>query len=142
MKKKIDDITARLGQFIRVNNMEKATAKTGAEKFKFGSECNGYVSLQVEDVDGNGERCLLFTHTEHTDMEFIELDDSMTKFVYGRLYPANIARRDCYLIKTKHWDGRVRILRISKTQLKKADARARRHPKSITTKPAIIDMFD
>ena len=142
MKKKIDDLTPRLGQFIRVNNMEKAAAKTGAEKFKYGSEWNEYVSLQVEDVDGNGERCLLFTHTEHTDMEFIELDDSMTKFVFGRLYPANIARRDCYLIKTKHWDGRVRILRISKTQLKKADARARRHPKSITTKPAIIDMFD
>lgn len=142
MKKKIDDLTPRLGQFIRVNNMEKAAAKTGAEKFKYGRESNEYVSLQVEDVDGNGERCLLFTHTEHTDMEFIKLDDSMTKFVYGRLYPANIARRDCYLIKTKHWDGRVRVLRISKTQLKKADKRALQHPKSITTKPAIIDMFD
>ena len=142
MKKKIDDLTPRLGQFIRVNNMEKAAAKPGAEKYKYGSESNEYVSLQVEDLDGSGERCILFTYLEHTDMEFIELDDSMAKFVLGRLYPANIARRDCYLIKTKHWDGRVRILRISKSQLKKADARGRRHPKSITTKPAMIDMFD
>jgi hypothetical protein len=140
MKKKIDELHPKLGQFIRVNNMEKATAKTSQEKFKYGRENDRYVSLQIEDLDGDGERCLLFTYLEHTDMEFIELSDD--KLVFGRLYPSKIANKPCFLIKTKHWDGRVRILRVSASQLVKADARARRHPKTVTKKPAMVNMFD
>lgn len=145
---RIDKLTPKLGQFIRVNNAERFDALKGSfqskDKFKLPRyrESTFYVSLQVEDVDGNGERCLLFTPTEHTDMEFIELDPTLTRFVTGRLYPAVIGRKPCYLIKTKHWDGRARILRISKSQLAKADRRAMSHPKTITTKPAIVDMFD
>ena len=142
MNKKIDDITPKLGQFIRVNNMERATATTPQEKWKRARECSQYVSLQVEDVTSEGERCLLFTMTEFLFMNFVEFDTSMVKFVFGRLYPANIGKRDCYLIKTKHWDGTTHILRISQNELAKADARAIDHPKSITTKPAIVDMFD
>lgn len=144
---RIDKITPRLGQFIRVNNAERFDdLKDGFTnkvwKLKRYSESVFYVSLQVENVDGKGERCLLFTPVEHTDMEFIELDPSLTKFVMGRLYPAVIGRRPCYLIKTKHWNGSTRILRISKSQLTKADKRALAHPKTVTTKPAIVDMFD
>lgn len=127
-----------LGQFIRVENEER---KSGV--FRYSRGCAYYIALQVEDLDGNGERCILFTPTEHTNMKFITLPDLLlNKMVKGRIYPVNIARRDCFIIRTVNWDGKERIIRISESQLKTADQRAHKHPASLTKKDVLTDLFD
>ena len=56
--KQLDDNKIVLGQMVRVANQEK----------KF-NENELYVAVQVEDEDGENERCILFTEIELSDME-------------------------------------------------------------------------
>ena len=132
----IDDHNVKLGQCIRVVNVEK---KAGNDR----AGADTYVSIQVEDENGDNERCLLFTETEFTDMEFIRLPESIYGGMkLGRLYPAEIAKHCCYLIKSRHWNGGIIIKRISITQLTKADKRAVKHPESVTKKSFLSDLMD
>lgn len=132
----------KLGQCIRVQNVEKLEAK-GKDKFLRSAEGNDYVAIQIEDEDGKNERCVLLTHIEHTDMETVTLPDAITgKMVFGRLYCVRIAGEYTYFLKVKHWDGRNRILRVSDTQLSRANIRAIKHPKSLTKKGKLTDLMD
>lgn len=133
----IDEHSVKLGQCIRVVNVEK---KAGNDR----SGADTYVSIQVEDENGDNERCLLFTLAEFSDMEKIELHESLYKgMIIGRTYPAKIATRPCYLARVRHYDtGRIMLLRISITQLTKADKRAARHPESVTKKSFLSDLMD
>jgi hypothetical protein len=138
MAELIDDMPIKLGQLIRVRNVERSKDLKNHR-----AESIEYVSLQIEDEDSNNERCILFTHIEHTDMESVGLPEVLTeKMVYGRLYPCIIGKRSTFFCKVKHWDGRTRILRISKTQLTKMDKRAKAHPDSCTKKSLLTDMMD
>ena len=133
----IDKQDIKLGQCIRVANVEK---KAGNDR----AGADIYVSVQVEDENSDNERCLLFTETEFADMEKIELHESLYKgMVIGRMYPARIATRPCYLVRVRHYDtGRIMLLRISITQLTKADKRAAKHPESVTKMSFLSDLLD
>lgn len=142
INKEDEQLKIKLGQCIRVANLEKANA-IGVEKFRRGSEMSEYIAIQIEDEDGANERCILLTHTEHTDMESVKIPAAMSKgMVAGRLYCCMIAREYTFLLKVKHWDGRNRILRISDSQLKRADVRSTKHPKSLTKKGRLTDLMD
>lgn len=143
MKKKIDELTARPGQFIRVNNMERFEArKNNSSDLTRRAEHEYYISVQVFLTNSKEARCLLFTEREYERMDCVDHDETMDSIPLGKLHPTTINHKACYLLKSKHWDGGAQIIRVSKTLLKIADARARKHPKSITTKPALTDMFD
>lgn len=134
----IDKEDVVLGQCIRVWNVERQK-----DIKKHIHECAQYIAIQVEDYSGKKEYCILLTHINHTDMESVQLPMSMmNNMVDGRLYPVVIARKDTYLIKVAHWDGRTRILRISRKQLQEATDRAISHPMSCTKKTMLTDMFD
>lgn len=136
MANRIDDLKVELGTCIRVYNVEK---KEDPKKYK--SSNAEYLAIQVEDFDGNNERCILMTHIEHTDATSVKLS-FMEEMVAGRLYPTVIGGKELYLCKVKHWDGRVRILRISGSLLKRCDIRGQKHPKSCTKKSWITDLMD
>ncbi len=53
MAKVLDQVRVKQGRLIRVQNTDKT----------FGSS-DVYIAVQVEDADGNNERCLLFTEKE------------------------------------------------------------------------------
>lgn len=57
MKKceKIDKVRVVLGRLIRVENTGKA---------RFSNANTTYYAVQVEEADGSGERCLLFTEKQ------------------------------------------------------------------------------
>lgn len=134
----IDKNKIVLGQCVRVQNVEK---KNNPKARRF--EADDYVAIQIEDYDGNDEKCILLTYIEHTDMESVELNKSMlNNMVAGRLYPVKLGRKDTYLLKVNHWDGRTRVLRMSFGQLADADARAIKHPMSCTKKSILTDLFD
>ena len=134
----VDKLDIILGQCVRVQNVEK---KDNPKARRF--EADDYVAIQIEDYDGNDEKCILLTYIEHTDMESVELNKSMlNNMVAGRLYPVKFGRKDTYLIKVNHWDGRTRVLRMSYAQLSTAAYRAAKHPKSCTKKSILTDLFD
>ena len=134
----IDKNKIVLGQCVRVQNVEK---KDDSKARRF--EADEYIAIQIEDYTGNEEQCILFTHIEHTDMESVELNYSMiNNMVAGRLYPVKLDKKDTYLLKVNHWDGRTRVLRMSRVQLLNASYRAAKHPKSCTKKSILTDLFD
>lgn len=133
MANRIDDHEVTLGQCIRIEN----------SKPKHFFEAEEYLAFHVEDYFGDNERCLLLTTCEHTDMESVEFPDALMKGMkFGRLYPVKIAKRSTFIVKVRHYDGRTRVLRISKGQLAVADARANRHPECCPKKSWLNDLFD
>ncbi|MDA1335236.1 MAG: hypothetical protein O2794_04520 [bacterium] len=60
MVEKIDKVSVVAGRLIRVKNTKKA---------KFSNANNVYYAVQVENCNGKGERCLLFTEREIASAE-------------------------------------------------------------------------
>lgn len=136
----IDSNKIVLGQCIRVKNVEKENYPK-----VYANQNDMYIAIQIEDESGaeESECCILLTELEHTDMEYVKLPEVMTKnMVTGRLYNVNIGKINTYLLKVHHWDKRERIIRISKSQLKRAKYRAKKHQQSCTTKSMLTDMVD
>jgi hypothetical protein len=132
-KPQVDNLPVKLGQLIPVENVEQRSR----------AEFDRYIALHIEDLDSSNERCILFTPLEHTDMESVVLPEDITKhMVQGRLYPCTLGNRDTNLVSVTHWDGRSRVLRISATQLAKAERRASKHPESLPKKSFITDLMD
>ena len=125
---RIDTQKVRLGQSIRVINQEKKN-----------NENSIYVSLQVQDEDGNNERCLLFTQIELSDMQQVKLPFDM---VIGRLYSVEIDRKKTFLVKIINYNDQERILRISPHQLAMAENRMYRNPEDLTKKDKLTDLLD
>lgn len=126
----LNDTKVVMGKLIKVANQEKKI-----------NENEVYVSIQVEDEDGNNERCLLFTEVELSDMEKITFDFALNKMKDGRLYKAKIDNKDTYLMKINN-DGNEMILRISNSQLKIAESRSARNLEDLTEKSWITDLTD
>lgn len=61
-------------------------------------------------------------------MEKIKFDFAMGKMVQGRLYNANIDKKDTYLLKISNGNMNNMILRVSKTDLKMAEKRSESNP--------------
>ena len=126
--KKID---IKMGNLILVKNTQRKP-----------TENEEYISLHVEDEDGENERCLLFTKTEISDMEKIGSKFLMENMKNGRLYKFMIAGSETNLVKVCHQDGRQMIFRISNTQLEKADFRRIKNPEDLTEKGFWEDLKD
>ena len=126
--KKID---IKMGNLILVKNTQRKP-----------TENEEYVSLHVEDEDGENERCLLFTKIEISDMEKIGSKFLMENMKNGRLYKFMIAGSETNLVKVRHQDGRQMIFRISNTQLEKADFRRIKNPEDLTEKGFWEDLKD
>lgn len=134
----VDNIPVKLGQLIPVANVEQTESPK-----KLSTESDRYIALHIEDYTGDNERCVLFTLIEYTDMESVVLPEDLLKsMVKGRLYPCTLGNRDTNLVSVTHWDGRTRVLRVSATQLAKAERRASKHPDSLPKKSLITDLMD
>lgn len=129
--KQLDDNKIVMGQMVRVANLQK----------KF-NENEQYIAIQVEDEDGNNERCLLFTEIELSDMEKITFNFASEKMVTGRLYSAIIDRKSTFLIKLSNDFETEAIYRISPTQLTAAEERAKRNPEDLTKKGWFTNLTD
>ena len=124
------DLKVELGQLIRVTNLNKRA-----------QENEIYVSLQVEDEDGENERCILFTEIETSDMEKISAS-FLSSLVCGRIYKCIIGRYQTNIVKVKNYAGEIRYFRLSNSQLKKAERRAARNLEDLTKKSVLTDLFD
>jgi hypothetical protein len=131
MVKKIEELEVKLGQMLKVANQEK----------KF-NENELYVSVQVEDENGENERCLLFTEIELSDMEKITFDFAFEKMVCGRIYKAVIDQKETNLIKMTNAIGENKIYRVSNSQIATSEERAKRNPEDLTKKSLITDLMD
>jgi hypothetical protein len=131
MAEKIDDFKTVMGQMIMVKNQDKVAAAN-----------ERYVSLHVENEDGNNERCLLFTEIEISDMEKVTMEFLRTSMVMGRLYEAIIDKRLCYLCRVKNRSEYEMILRISPHKLAQAENRAMKNPEDLPKKDFLTDLMD
>ena len=131
MAEKIDNLKTVMGQMIMVKNQEKlATAN------------DQYIAIHVEDEDGNNERCILFTEIEISDMEKISMDLLKNSMVAGRLYKANIDKKDVFLCLVKNRIGMEMILRITPFKLSQAENRASKNPEDLPKKDFLTDLLD
>lgn len=120
----------QLGTLIKVQNKNRR---------KFQNQ--HYVALQVEDLSGQKQFCILFTQIQLADMQKIQAQWMQKELIFGRIYPIVINRRQTNLIKIKN-DNIVHILRVSNTQLNKAEKRAAKNPQDLTKKSLLTDLFD
>lgn len=125
------DADVKMGNLILVKNTKKKP-----------TENDEYVSLHVEDEDGENERCLLFTQIEISDMEKVQSKFFLESMKNGRLYKVVIDGNQTNLVKVVHKDGREMIFRISNTQLEKADFRRIKNPEDLTEKGFWEDLRD
>lgn len=124
------DLEIKLGQLIRVTNLNRKSLENEL-----------YVSLQVEDEDGNNERCILFTEIELSDMQKIS-GNFLTSLKDGKIYKCKIGNRDTNIIRVKNYIGMDLFLRVSNSQLRKAEKRAERNKEDLTEKSIWTNMFD
>lgn len=121
----------KMGNLVLVKNTQRKTM-----------ENSEYISLNVEDEDGENERCLLFTRVEMSDMEKVQSKFFLKNMKNGRLYKVVIDGNQTNLVKVVHKDGREMILRISNTQLERADFRRINNPEDLTKKGFLTDIVD
>lgn len=127
----LDTNKIKLGQIIRVANKEKKI-----------QENQNYIAIQIEDENGDNERCILFTEIEFSDLEKITFNFAFEKMVNGRLYNAIIDKKETFLVKLTNGTGEEKIYRISKTQLNSAEERAKKNPEDLTKKNWFVDLMD
>ena len=133
MAELIDNVEVKLGRAIRVRNLNP---KKGEVDF--------YIAIQVEDLDGKNERCILFT--EH-ELELCPVLDITWDLVPGRLYPYADNQYSGYIVKTFTYSARrnewyVVVRRITIARLLRAEERAEKNPEDLTKKSWIVDWLD
>lgn len=124
------NLKVELGQLIRVNNLNKKSNENAL-----------YVALQVEDENGCNERCILFTEIQLSDMEKIKAE-FLNNLVFGRIYRFEFNKKETNVIKVKNYDGKIKFLRVSDSQLLRAQKRAQRNQQDLTKKSFLTNMFD
>lgn len=123
------DLKIILGQLIRVKNLKKRL-----------HENEIYVSLQVKYEDKT-ERCILFTEIEISDMEKIS-GEFLKLLDYGYIYKCVLGKRETNIIRVKNFNGEDKFLRVSNTQLRKAERRAELNAEDLTEKSFFTNLFD
>ena len=127
----LEDKKVKLGSLIKVKNTNKRKLENDV-----------YVALQVEDLNGDNERCLLFTEIEIADMEKVQCDWIEKDLVAGRIYPITIGNRQTNLIKVFNQNDSTKLFRVSNTQLKRAEKRAAKNPEDLTKKSWFTNLID
>jgi hypothetical protein len=141
MPELLEDIPVKLGNVILVKNIEKT--KRDEKTDRQINEPAVYVSIQVEDYNGKHERCILLTEHEYKSLPEVKLPTEFTaKLLVGRLYPVNIGKTDAYFLAINSAEGWSRLVRVGAWLLTKADARAAKHPESVTKKNWFRDLVD
>lgn len=133
MAEMIDNVEVKLGRAIRVKNLDPQHG-----------EAEVYVALQVEDLNGKNERCVLFT--EH-ELDLCPVLDITWDLVPGRLYPYADNQYSGYIVKTFTYSARrdewyVVVRRITAARLQHAEERAEKNPEDLTKKSWIVDWLD
>ena len=129
--KQLDENKIKLGNVVRVANQEKKV-----------HENEQYIAIQIQNEDGNDERCILLTETEFSDMQKITFEFAKNKMIAGRLYNAIIDKKQTFLVKINNGQGNEYIYRLSKTLLNIAQERAGRNPEDLTKKNWFDDLKD
>lgn len=133
MAEMIDDVEVKLGRAIRVKNLDPRKG-----------EAEVYIALQVEDLNGKNERCILFT--EH-ELNLCPVLDITWDLVPGRLYPYADNQYTGYIVKTFTYsktrdEWYIVVRRISTHRLEVADERAMKNPEDLTHKSWLVDWLD
>lgn len=133
MAELIDNVEVKLGRAIRVKNLDPKK-----------EEAEVYIALQVEDLNGKNERCVLFT--EH-ELELCPVLDISWDLVPGRLYPYSDNQYNGYIVKTliysvKRDEWYVVVRRITQRRLDIAENRAEKNPEDLTKKSWLVDWLD
>ena len=127
----IDNSKVVLGQMVKVQNQNKRNLQN-----------DNYIAIQVEDQDGNNERCLLFTEIELADMPKIESSLLDKNMIAGRIYVFVIGKRTMFLIKVINSSGQNKILRIGVNKFKIAQKRSLKNKQDLTKKSFLTDIMD
>ena len=133
MAEMIDNVEVKLGRAIRVKNLYPSKG-----------EAKVYIALQVEDLNGKNERCVLFT--EH-ELGLCPVLDITWDLVPGRLYPYSDNQCNGYIVKTliyntKRDEWYIVVRRITAKRLSIAEDRAMENPEDLTKKSWIVDWLD
>ena len=133
MAEMIDNVEVKLGRAIRVKNLDPQHG-----------EAEVYVALQVEDLNGKNERCVLFT--EH-ELDLCPVLDITWDLVPGRLYPYADNQYGGYIVKTFTYSAKrdewyTVVRRITAARLQHAEERAEKNPEDLTKKSWMVDCLD
>lgn len=127
------DEPVKMGYVIPVKNTKRKRA-----------EAHQYQSLQIENIAGKEERCVLFTLVELDSCLIVDITWELKP---GRLYPYYHGRFDGYMVQLMEYDAEdkefykvVRLISISKLTV--ADQRAKRQPEDNTKKSFWEDLKD
>ena len=127
-----ESLSIKLGQFIKIENKERKNL-----------ESDSYIAIQVEDVNGSNERCLLFTENELSNAKNIDSSNWLaSELKAGRLYPLTIGTQKFYMIKIFDLNKTEKIVKITQGLLNKAEKRSEKNPEDLTKKSFIRDLFD
>lgn len=129
--KQLDENKIKLGNVVRVANQEKKI-----------HENEQYIAIQIQNEDGNDERCILLTEIEFSDMQKITFEFAKNKMIAGRLYSAIIDKKQIFLVKIDNGQGNEYIYRLPKTLLNTAQERAGRNPEDLTKKSWFFNLKD
>lgn len=125
------ELPIKLGQLIKVENKNKKKL-----------ENKSYIALQVEDLDGSNERCILFTENEINNAKIINSSNwFIPELKAGRIYPF-ILNQKFYIIKIFDLKETEKIIKISNALLNKAEKRAINNPEDLTKKSFLRNLFD
>lgn len=132
----MDDGKIVLGRVVTVDNKERTDYSFGR------NQCNKYLAIQVENADGEGERCLLLTDKEyvrfatrcsHTDM--------LPLMVKGRMYKSTLEHSEVVFVRVFE-EVEERCLLIPCKYLEKIDKRSSAHKDTVTKKDWLTDLMD
>lgn len=125
-----------LGNVLTVQNKENSDYSLGR------NQCSTYLAIQVEDADGDNERCILLTAKEYTKYSTRFRDSELlTVMVAGRIYKSILEKAEVATIKVMV-DGEPDCLMIPTKYLHKIEKRSEIHTDTVTKKSFFTDLID
>lgn len=125
-----------LGNVVEVQNKENSNYSLGR------NQASVYLAIQVEDADGNNERCLLITHKEYQKYSTRFRDsDLVPLMIPGRLYKSTLEKAEVVTLRVSV-SGEDDCLMIPVKYLQKIEKRTIIHKETITKKSFLIDLLD
>jgi hypothetical protein len=125
-----------LGNVIEVQNKENSNYSLGR------NQASVYLAIQVEDANGDNERCLLITHKEYTKYSTRFHDSELLDvMVTSRLYKSVLEKAEVVTVKVMV-NGEEDCLMIPVKYLQKIEKRTKIHKDTITKKDFLTDLLD
>ena len=129
------DMSVVMGNCIHVVNCEKK------DDARYAAEDDVLICIQVENESGREEYPILMTQDEFDKLEKGYLPD-MDDMVMGRIYPKFITDKNFYCVKLKENTNDIYVGIFDIGDWSTYYRRAIDHPKSVTHKSMITDLFD